>query len=159
MAAVVTTETGRKTARVSPLVAKRINQVKAAHEALDERRPPRSWNQEEDRDRIDKEVLFLIDRYESLAPHLSAPTLKAIRKMLRAHPFLRFRGQEYADAAPNYRLPTGRKFYWGGVRRLADGSVRAGGVGRKPQVLEEYERSPAGQKRLANGEPTFLPIE
>lgn len=159
MAAVVTTETGRKTAKVSPQVAKRINQVKASHEALDERRPPRSWNDEMGRNEVEQRMLRLIDQYEILAPHLSAPTLKAIRKMLRAHPFLRFRGQEYADAAPNYRLPTGRKFYWGGVRRLADGSVRAGGVGRKPQVLEEYERSPAGQKRLANGEPTFLPIE
>lgn len=152
------TETGRKTARVSPKVAKRIGQVMDTHLAHDERHPPRAWRQPTDREQIDQEVLGLIDHYESIAPHLSAPTLKALRRMFRAHPHMRLRGQEYSQAEPNYKLPNGKKFYWGGVRRLADGSLREGGVGRKPRILEEYEQSPAGQKRIAQGEPTFTPI-
>jgi len=153
------TESGRKTARVSPKVAKRIAAVMADHQAIDERHPPRVWTKTPDRDVVDQDVIDLIDRYQALAPYLSGPTLKALRRMLRAHPHLRLRGQEYADGQVNYRLPTGKMFYWGGVRRLVDGSLRPGGVGRKPKVLADYEASPAGRKRIANGEPTFLPIE
>lgn len=153
------TETGRKTARVSPAITKRIAQVAQAHQALDERRPPRSWQRDMPRDEAEARVLGLIGDYEAVAPHLSAPTLKALRRMFRAHPFLRLRGQEYLQAEPNYRTAGGKRFYWGGVRRLVDGSIRPGGVGRKPKVLEDYENSPAGQKRLANGEPTFSPVE
>jgi len=155
---VIDTESGRKTARVSPKVAKRIDRVVEHHQSIDLRQPPRSWTQTPDRDLVDADLIELIQRYEAVAPYLSAPTVKALRRMLVNHPYLRLRGKEN-DAEPNYRLPTGKKFYWGGVRRLADGTLRPGGVGRKPQVLEEYERSPAGQKRLAAGEPTFLPIE
>lgn len=156
---VIDTESGRKTARVSPKVAKRIEKVVADHQSIDERRPPRAWTKTPDRDLVDADLIDLINRYEAVAPYLSAPTVKALRRMLVNHPYLRLRGKENAAAQPNYRLPNGTKFYWGGVRRLADGSLRAGGVGRKPRVLEEYERSPEGQKRIAAGEPTFLPIE
>lgn len=155
---VVDTETGRKTARVSPAVARKIEQVSEAHRALDERKPPRAWTKPMERDQVDQEVLGLIQHYEQIAPYLSAPTLKALRRMFRAHPHMRLRGQEYSQAEPNYKLPNGKKFYWGGVRRLADGSLREGGVGRKPRILQDYEQSAAGQKRIANGEPTFTPI-
>lgn len=153
------TESGRKTARVSPVITKRIAQVVRAHDSLDERNPPRAWTRTVSREEVDGEVVALIDHYEAIAPYLSAPTLKALRRMFRAHPFLRLRGQDYAQAEPNYRTAGGKKFYWGGVRRLRDGTIRPGGVGRKPEVLEAYERSPAGEKRLAKGEPTFYPIE
>ena len=61
---VVDTETGRKTARVSPAVARNIEQVSDAHRALDERKPPRAWTKPMEREQVDHEVLGLIQHYE-----------------------------------------------------------------------------------------------
>ena len=142
----------------SKKVLRAIEELTEAHRDFDERTPPKSWTQPMPPDDVDVHILSLVQTYKTVAPHLPRSTVKELRNLLRAHPFMRLRGGQ-AKKPPNYRLPNGKQFYWGGVRMNDDGSAREGGMGRKPQLLAEYEASPAGVKRIKSGEPTFYAVE
>lgn len=142
----------------SKKVLRAIEELTQAHQAFDERTPPKAWTRAMPPAEIDEHMIAMLESYKTVAPFLPRSTVKDLRNLLRAHPFMRLRGGQ-AKKPPNYRLPNGKQFYWGGVRKSEDGSAREGGMGRKPQLLADYEASPAGVKRIKSGEPTFYAVE
>lgn len=134
-------------------IQRRIQALADKHEAHDPAKPGKEWIETWTDAQLEQRLGVLLDAYEDVAPHLPRQVAIALRNLIRRHPKLRLRGED-TRREDNYITPDGEPFYWGGVRRV-NGKVVPGGRGRFPLGLLRYLQTRDGQKREAEGEPTF----